>query len=116
MATYAIDRQALQRVANVLAGRFDRDAHFAEDEWNERTFVGLTVSNPRGPDTPAIVLRFQHDVLDRYDGLTEAAQAEFSARCNAKLVGALLIYERIRAAAELGATQVYVIEFGDELL
>ncbi|ALL70263.1 hypothetical protein K788_0001395 (plasmid) [Paraburkholderia caribensis MBA4] len=116
MATYAIERQALQQVANVLAGRFDWDAHIAGHESNERAFVGLTVSNPRGPDTPAILLRFQHDVLDRYDGLTEAAQAEFSARCNAKLVGALLIYERIHAAGELGSPQVYVIEFGEELL
>ncbi|MGF6441167.1 hypothetical protein [Paraburkholderia youngii] len=116
MATYAIERQSLEQVAHFLAGRFDRDVHIVEHESREGTLTGLMVNNPRGPDTPAIRLLFQQDVLARYEGLTLAAQADFRSRCNSKLVGALLIYDRIRAAGELRSPQAYVIEFGEELL
>ena len=116
MATYAIERQALKQVARVLAGRFDRDANIVEHDSREGTATGLRVNNPRGTDTPAILLLFQQELLARYEGLTDAAQADFRSRCNSKLVGALLIYERLRAAGELQSPHAYVIEFGGELL
>ncbi|AUT72349.1 hypothetical protein [Paraburkholderia hospita] len=116
MPTYAIARQSLMRVAGLLTGRFDKDAHIVEHEALDGTPAGLTVNNPRGPNTPAIALLFQNDLLDKYETLTGVAQADFGTRCNSKVVGALLIYERIRAVDELKPQDTYVIQFGEELL
>ena len=48
--------------------------------------------------------------------MTTDGQAEFADRCTAKLVGALLTYDRIRMSGELGPQDTYAVEFGAELL
>lgn len=79
MPTYAIARQSLMRVAGLLTGRFDKDAHIVEREALEGTPAGLTVNNPRGPNTPAIALLFQNDLLDKYETLTVSRRLTLAA-------------------------------------